>query len=75
MSYLQVDDLFTVDLWTQNNPFEDEFSFDVLLQCSSFCNSVVYYLLIKEMTCFGHRNEFPMVSKLVCIVTHWKELM
>ena len=32
---------------------------------------VVHYLLIRGMTDFGHRNGVPMVSILVCIITHW----
>ena len=37
--------------------------------------TVVYYLLIGRMTCPGHRDEFPMVSTLVCMVTYWRKLM
>ena len=36
---------------------------------------VVHHLLIGEMTGIGHRNEFPIVSVLVCMVTHWIESM
>ena len=32
---------------------------------------VVHHLLIGGMVGFGHRNEFPMVSALVCMITHW----
>ena len=32
---------------------------------------VVHHLLIGRTTGLGYRNEFPMVSALVCMVTHW----
>ena len=32
---------------------------------------VVYYLLIGGMIGLGYRDGFPMVSALVCMVTHW----
>ena len=32
---------------------------------------VVHHLLIGEMVGLGYRDEFPMVSALVCMVTHW----
>ena len=32
---------------------------------------VVHYLLIGGMTGLGYQDEFPMVSALVCMVTHW----
>ena len=32
---------------------------------------VVHHLLIKGMTGLGYRDGFPMVSALVCMVTHW----
>ena len=31
---------------------------------------VVHYLLIEGMIGLGHRDRFPMVSALVCMVTH-----
>ena len=31
----------------------------------------VHHLLIGVMTGLGHRDEFPMRSALVCMVTHW----
>ena len=32
---------------------------------------VVHYLLIGGMTYLGYQNDFPMVSALMCMVTHW----
>ena len=32
---------------------------------------VVHYLLIGGMIGLGYRDGFPMVSALVCLVTHW----
>ena len=32
---------------------------------------VVHYLLIGGMIGLGYRDGFPMVSALVCMVTHW----
>ena len=32
---------------------------------------VVHYLLIGGIVGLSYRDEFPMVSALVCIVTHW----
>ena len=32
---------------------------------------VVHHLLIEGMTGFGYQDWFPMVSALVCMVTHW----
>ena len=32
---------------------------------------VVYHLLIEGMIDFDYRDEFPMVSALVCMGTHW----
>ena len=31
---------------------------------------VMYYLLIGRMTYLNHHDKFPMVSALVCMVTH-----
>ena len=36
---------------------------------------VVYYLLIGGMASLGYRDGFPIVSALVCMVTHWTRLM
>ena len=36
---------------------------------------VVHYLLIEGMVSLNHWNDFPMVSTLVCIITHWTRLM
>ena len=32
---------------------------------------VMHHLLIRGMAHFGYRDEFPMVSVLVCMVTYW----
>ena len=32
---------------------------------------VMHYLLIGGMTCLNCRDKFPIVSVLVCMVTHW----
>ena len=32
----------------------------------------VYHLLIGGMTDISYRDEFPMVSAIICMVTHWK---
>ena len=32
---------------------------------------VVHHLLIRGMASLGYRHGFPMVSVLVCMVTHW----
>ena len=31
----------------------------------------MHHLLIEEMVGLGHRDEVPMVSVLMCMVTHW----
>ena len=31
----------------------------------------MHHLLIRGMTSLSYRDEFPMVSALVCMVTHW----
>ena len=36
---------------------------------------VVHYLLIGGMIGLGYRDGFPMVSSLVCLVTHWTRPM
>ena len=35
----------------------------------------VHYLLIKWIVCFSRRDEFFMMSFLVCMVTHWTRPM
>ena len=55
MGSLQVDNLFTTRFIGLDNLLE----------------VIVYYLLIKGMTGFGNRDEFPMMNTLVCMVTHW----
>ena len=32
---------------------------------------VVYYVLIRGVTCFGRWDKFPIMSVLMCMVTHW----
>ena len=36
---------------------------------------VVHRLLIRGMTSLGYWDKFPLVSALVCMVTHWTGLM
>ena len=36
---------------------------------------VVHHFLIRGMDGLGYRNEFPMVSALMCMVTQWIRLM
>ena len=36
---------------------------------------VVYHLLIGGLVGLGYQDEFPMMSALVCIVTHWTRFM
>ena len=38
---------------------------------SNLLKVVVHHLLIRGMVGLSYRDEFPMVSALVCIVTHW----
>ena len=33
--------------------------------------TIVYDLLIGRMTYLDHWDEFPMMSALMCMVTHW----
>ena len=33
--------------------------------------AIAYHLLIGGIVNLGHQDEVPMVSVLVCIVTHW----
>ena len=33
--------------------------------------TVVHHLLIGGMVGLAYRDEFPMVSALVCMITHW----
>ena len=32
---------------------------------------IVYYLLIREMTYFGHKYDFPLVNALICTVIYY----
>ena len=32
---------------------------------------IVHYILIGGMVGLGHRDKFPIVGALVCMVTHW----
>ena len=44
------------------------------MKLSNSFKAIVHYILIGRMTGLGHRDEIPMVSALVCIVTHWIRL-
>ena len=37
--------------------------------------TIMYYFLIGGMTCLDRQNEFPIISALVCMVSHWIGLM
>ena len=37
--------------------------------------AVVNHLLIEEMISLNNQDEVPMVSALMCIVTHWTRLI
>ena len=37
--------------------------------------TIMYHLLIGGMTYFGHRDDFPMVSTLVCMVKYWTKFI
>ena len=39
----------------------------------SLLEVVVHYLLIEEMISLNYRDEFVMVSALVCMITYWIE--
>ena len=41
------------------------------MSLSNPLESVVHHLLIGGMTGLGYRDRFPMVSALVCMITHW----
>ena len=40
------------------------------MDLSNLVKTVVHYLLIGGMFGFGYRDEVPIVSALVCMVTH-----
>ena len=52
---MQINDLFTIGSLGLGNLLE----------------IVVHHLLIGGMVGFGYQDGFPMVSALVCMVTHW----
>ena len=41
------------------------------MDLSNLVETIVYYLLIGKMTCLSHRDDFPMMSETMCMVTHW----
>ena len=41
------------------------------MELSNSLETIVYCHLIREMICLGHRDDFLMMSTLVCMVTHW----
>ena len=44
---------------------------NLFISLGNLLEVVVHHLLIEEMVGFGYRDEFPMVSALMCMVTHW----
>ena len=42
-----------------------------LIDLGNSIEIIVHYLLIGGMTCLSHRDKFPMVNELVCMITHW----
>ena len=55
MGSLQISDLLTSRFMDLDNPFE----------------AIVHHLLIGGMIGLGHRDMVPIMSALVCMVTHW----
>ena len=51
--------MFTASLWTLGNPLE----------------VVVHYLLIGGTTGLDYQDEIPMISTIVCTITHYTGLM
>ena len=41
------------------------------MDLGNLSNVIMHYLLIRGMTCLGHRDGFPMTNALMCIVIHW----
>ena len=41
------------------------------MNLSNLIEIVMHYILIGRMTYLSHCDDFPMVSVLMCIVTHW----
>ena len=41
------------------------------MDLGNLVETIVYYLLIGEMTCLDCWDKVRMVSALVCMVTHW----
>ena len=40
------------------------------MDLSNLIETIVYYFPIGEMTSLSHRDDFPMMSAIMCIVTH-----
>ena len=53
---------FLASRWVVHNYFMD---------LGNPSEDVVHYFLIRKMIFHGHWVEFPIVSALVCMVTHW----
>ena len=45
------------------------------MDLGNLIETIVYHLLIRGMTYFGHRDDFPMVSALVCMVKYWTKFI
>ena len=44
------------------------------MELGNLVETVMYYLIIGGMTDLGYWDGFPMVSVVVCMVTHWIRL-
>ena len=49
---------------------DDKFVQSRFMESDNLFEVVVRYLIIEDMTYLGHRDEFSMVSALVCMVTY-----
>ena len=45
------------------------------MNLSNPIESIMHYILIGGMTYLSHRDGFPMVSTVACIVMHWIRLI
>ena len=40
------------------------------MDLSNPSDTVMHYILIGEMTYFSYQDDFPMMSTLICMITH-----
>ena len=45
------------------------------MDLGNLVKTIVHYLLIRGMTYLDCYDKFPMVSSLMCMVTHWTKPM